>query len=191
MRLEGLAPETTYTYQVFDGAEPISSPGSITTAPAVTKPFRFVVYGDNRSDHDAHAMVIQSIVEDVSFIVHSGDLVGSGQFEPHWDIFFAIEGDLLQNIPIYPAVGNHEVYGGKATIFSRLFHPPMETSSTPLYYAFSWSNTRFIIIDGWVNIVGWYECLVMGKVQNRCLNTAQEAWLLDELETTREDPSID
>ena len=190
-RPKGLAPDTTYVYQVFDGAEPISSTGSVRTAPSVSKPFRFLLYGDNRSDHDAHAMVMQSIVEDASLIVHTGDLVGSGHFEAHWDIFFAIEADLLQNVPIYPAVGNHEVYGGSADIFERLFHPPSETSGSRLYYAFTWSNARFIIIDGWVNIVGWYDCLVMGKVQNRCLNPEQESWLLDELADTRANDAID
>ncbi|MDP6946311.1 MAG: metallophosphoesterase family protein, partial [Myxococcota bacterium] len=191
VRLEGLAPDATYVYQVFDGAEPISSSGSVTTAPVLAKPFRFLLYGDNRSDHDAHLMVIQAIVEDASLIVHSGDLVNSGEFESQWDTFFAIESDLLKDIPIYPAVGNHEEHAGDAPIFARLFHTPSDTSGSPFYYGFSWSNVRFLIIDGWINIVGWYECLVMGKVQNRCLSPEQEGWVLDELAAARDDDSID
>ncbi|HEX7600883.1 MAG TPA: hypothetical protein VF316_04725, partial [Polyangiaceae bacterium] len=61
VRVEGLTPGTSYGYVVRAG-EARSDPGRFTTAPAADRPFRFVVYGDTRSDPTAHAAVVRAIL---------------------------------------------------------------------------------------------------------------------------------
>lgn len=48
---------------------------------------------------------------------------------------------------MFPAVGNHEEDGGRAELFGRYFAPPTESSGKEEYYAFTYGNSRFIVMD--------------------------------------------
>ncbi len=191
-KLGGLPPDSAYVYAVYSGDTPQSPDGSFHTAPSLPLPFSFVLYGDNRSDHVSHEMVVQSIEEDFAFIIHTGDMVGDGEVEADWDIFFDIEADLLRHHTIYGAIGNHEEEDGEAPIFERMFHVPSSESGSndPFFYSYDYSNSRFIIIDGWVSVQPWYVCILMGKFHDNCLSAAQEAWVLATLKDAQADSWI-
>src|SRR5580704_15329625 len=53
--LTGLQPNTRYDYNA-SGQD--AGKGSFKTPPAGNEPYRFVVYGDNRTRHDVHRQVI-------------------------------------------------------------------------------------------------------------------------------------
>lgn len=192
-KVGGLEPGTAYVYAVYDGEDKVSPEGAIHTAADGTVPFKFAVYGDNRSDHDAHELVIQSLVDDFSFIVHTGDMVSDGEIEEHWDFFFDIEADVLRNAPVYGAIGNHEEHDGEAPIYARLFHFPSSESGSPseFYYSFTYSNSHFVFIDGWVDVMEWYFCILVGKAHDNCLTPEQLEWVEDDLKAARNDPAID
>ncbi|WP_170319659.1 purple acid phosphatase family protein [Polyangium spumosum] len=152
IRVEGLAPATTYAYRVKIG-DAESKPVEFTTAPADNRPFKFVVYGDSRSDAASHAAVIRAIERaPADFLVHTGDMVQDGDNEAQWQEFFQIEGDLLASRSVFVAVGNHELTAPDPTgqvNFLRYFAPTeADGRERPhLYGSFRWSNTRFFLLN--------------------------------------------
>ncbi|UCD84982.1 MAG: metallophosphoesterase family protein [Deltaproteobacteria bacterium] len=144
--INGLLPSTEYHYQVTSVAVP-SEDSTFTTAGTISEPFRFVVHGDNRTNHDDHRKVVEAIISGTGkpdLIVNTGDLVGSGMLLAEWDKFFEIEQPLLKSSPLFPSFGNHEL--GGAHIFKGYFSLPENTGSG-LYYSFNYGNSHFIIIN--------------------------------------------
>jgi hypothetical protein len=119
VRAAGLAPATRYAYTVVAGGAPVGS-GHVTTAPAPASSdpgasHTFIVYGDDRSDDDAHAAVVRAMTLVPSdFLVNTGDLVADGGSAANWATFFDIERDLLRERPLFTAIGNHELYDDAA-----------------------------------------------------------------------------
>lgn len=180
LRIEGLEPATAYQYAVIAGGAK-REPGRFTTAPAPgdARPFRFLVYGDNRTDHVAHAAVVRAISAVPSdFLVHTGDMVQSGGSESEWQQFFAIEGELLRDRCVFAAVGNHELTAPDASgglAFLRYFASaePDGSERAQLYGSFRWSNTRFFLLnamDAWTG--------------------EAPAWLRGELARSLEEPGL-
>jgi len=74
------------------------------------------VYGDSRdqlpsSDQNVrHRMVAEQISreEDVSFVLHTGDILTDSRSLSDWDRFFAAGGVMLANTTFVPVMGNHE-----------------------------------------------------------------------------------
>jgi acid phosphatase type 7 len=154
LRLGGLSPATVYDYTVTGPSDDAKGEtGRFTTAPAENKPFRFVVYGDTRSDHDAHAAVVRAIYSTPSdFLVNTGDMVQNGSNPRDWEAMFAIEKKLLRDRCVFASVGNHELYGGGSgeAAFVRYFGAVRsEEGREPsrLYGSFRWSNTRFFLLN--------------------------------------------
>ncbi len=151
VRLAGLQPSTTYSYVVECGDD-TSEPGRFATAPDPDEPFTFLVYGDTRSNHDQHRTVVQAMLpEAADFALHTGDMVSDGEEADQWQTFFEIERELLRDVPVYPTVGNHEEHDGHVDLLKRFFSPPTESSDREEYYAFTYGNARFLVIDSHVD----------------------------------------
>lgn len=119
--------------------------------------FRFVVFGDTRSDLQVWKAVLQSINKwEPLFAVNLGDLTLNG-YSMDMDGYFVQALDKYARFPLLAVPGNHDVrsgglpfeyiFGGKD---SRVFH-------------FDVSNCRFIIMDstGVKSAVSWEEQLQM------------------------------
>jgi len=163
--VEGLTPATRYAFAVKTaGGE---RRGALTTAPdpASAAPFRFLVYGDNRTDDAAHAAVVKAMAErPADFLVHTGDFVERGGSAANWQTFFEIEAPLLRDRCLVSCVGNHELVDGSGIQYARFFGPSdpvSEGDAGPgagglplgvehLNGTFRWSNTRFFMINGMV-----------------------------------------
>src|SRR4051812_2511736 len=103
--VKGLEPSTRYPFTVRAHGAPRY--GAITTAPAESSgaAFRFLVYGDNRSDDAAHASVVRAMVASASsFIVATGDMVENGGSASQWQTFFDIEAPLTRERPVFAVV---------------------------------------------------------------------------------------
>jgi acid phosphatase type 7 len=152
VRLDGLAPATAYRYKVIVG-DKASEEGSFVTAPADSRPFTFIAYGDSRSDHEAHTAVIRSLRAVPSdFLIHTGDIVATGDEEDDWKAFFEVENSLLRDRCVFATIGNHELLGDKgvgAAAFMRYFACSDEQGKdrAKLYGTFRWSNTRFFLLN--------------------------------------------
>ncbi len=191
--LAGLTPSTGYAYGLRQDGVNLGE-GQFVTAPVGPESFQFAVHGDNRSDHVAHATVVENLLgENLAFVVNTGDMVSDGEVEEQWDEFFAIEGELLASVPIYPAVGNHEEHDGEIAIYERTFELPAQAcgSGEESYYSFDYANAHFVVIDDFVQVHPWYECLLIGKLYDNCLTNDQLSWLNIDLAQAAADPTID
>ena len=151
LRVAGLDPGTTYDYRVVSG-DAKSELGHFTTAPTGDPPFRFLVYGDSRSDHAAHEAITRALVAAPGeFLVNTGDMVLAGKDPADWSAFFRIEGPLLRDHCVFACVGNHELSRGDPAgevAFLRYFSGADENGErTRLYGSFRWSNTRFFLLN--------------------------------------------
>jgi hypothetical protein len=168
LRVDGLAPGTTYRYAVHV-EQTATTPVRFTTPTAdPSQPFSFVVYGDCRSNPEAHASVVRSIgAQRFDFLIQTGDLVQRGDSAPQWRQFFGIEAPLLAGKPMYVSAGNHDLDGllpHKRDAFLRYFGaPPRETSRS--YFTFRWGNTRVFVLDytlGWLGAQGaWLHAALL------------------------------
>lgn len=147
--LENLSPGTHYTYSVRSGNS--SKLASFTTAPLerADATFRFLAYGDNRTDEAAHAAVVRAMVGSPGdFLIHTGDFVENGASLPQWQAFFEIEAPLLGTRPVVSAVGNHELVDASGVNYTRFFGPSGATKPEHLDHTFRWGNTRFFLLNG-------------------------------------------
>jgi 3',5'-cyclic AMP phosphodiesterase CpdA len=172
LRVDGLAPATAYDYRVGGEA------GHFTTAPTDNRPFRFLLYGDSRTDPEAHAAVVRRMAgAPGDFLINTGDLVHSGANPSDWREFFAIESPLLRDRCVFAAVGNHELARGDAAgevAFLRYFAPVDEGRELRrLYGTFRWSNTRFFLLNAMDKWTG-----------------DERAWLRAELEHARDEQGL-
>jgi 3',5'-cyclic AMP phosphodiesterase CpdA len=155
--VDGLAPGTRYAYTV-EGAGGVKS-GTFTTAPpeGSTEGFRFLAYGDNRSDAAAHAAVVKAMqAAPGDFLIHTGDFVEDGGQPDDWRRFFDIEAPLLRERCVYSAVGNHELTDGAGIAYARYFgatDPPSATARFApehLNGTTRWANARFFFLNSMV-----------------------------------------
>ena len=134
--LTGLKPGNTYYYQSFPGD---AGKGSFKTPPSGPARFQFVVFGDTRTRHDVHRMVIGGILKyaNPDFVMHTGDLVEDGGDNSLWPIFFDAERELLRKTAFFPALGNHERNASN-------YYDYMDAKP---YYSFNWGSAHFAVID--------------------------------------------
>ncbi len=136
VKLTGLKPYTRYAYTVAC-MEDVKSGKFVTAAPA-GQPFRFVAYGDNRTQPSVHAAVLARMSRfSPDFIVQTGDQVADGTNESQWDEFWRIAGKALSETAYYPSLGNHERHGDP---YFRYFAVPAE-------YSFDYGNAHFVALD--------------------------------------------
>jgi len=174
LEITGLAPATPYSYRV-DSARVPSAVGLIHTETDAASPYRFVIFGDTRSNHDDHRSVVDRIiVEAPAFMLHTGDLVSDGTSEGDWATFFDVEEGLVRDVTLYPTLGNHEADGAR---YLELFAPPDDLApGTENYYAFTFATTAVLMLDLYLSDFG--------------PGSAQYTWLEDTLQAFVQDPSI-
>jgi hypothetical protein len=153
----GLQPATGYTYEVRVAGAPAAK-GRFSTAPrgASDAPARFLVYGDDRSDEEAHAALVRVLRATPSdFLVNTGDIVADGGNAADWQSFFEVEAPLLRERPLFLAIGNHELYNDEAgATFARYFGSSTTTgangASGPAapYGTMRWGPARFFFLNG-------------------------------------------
>jgi hypothetical protein len=149
----GLRPGSAYEYEL---GGPNGASGRFRTAPEPGQPFRFVAYGDTRSNPGDHAAVSRGIArEDPAFVLMSGDLVADGD---NWDLwneqFFGPAAPYLKGAAIQPARGNHE---GSAAFYADFLGRPLDR----LYYSFDYGNAHFVVLDNYAAdreaMVAWLD----------------------------------
>jgi Icc-related predicted phosphoesterase len=138
------------------------SQASLTTQPVelqpqVSTPFHFVVYGDSRF-HDpkdldaANPPVRQALVQAIAhtnpaFISFGGDIVYNGYDKDDWKVFDAETAVWREKkIPVYPALGNHDLHGSEQIALSNYFErfPDLKGS---LYYSVRIANALMLVLD--------------------------------------------
>lgn len=151
--LQNLEPGRSYRYEVLAGSEKFS--GTFQTAPEFGQPFTFTVWGDSQN-YDPSPTIFRSIIKQmlkhpVDLVMSIGDVVDNARdIKMYFKDLFKPGDDLFRNVPFYVAAGNHELNGDPdLEKFDSLFDFPGDER----YCAFTYSNSRFIIMDS-NNITG-------------------------------------
>jgi len=133
----------------------------------VNAPFRFVAYGDTRfhdpNDTDAanpsiRVALVQAIAEvNPAFICFTGDIVYNGYDAGDWKVWdneTRIWRD--KKIPIYPALGNHDLHGDQNLALGNYFHrfPDLKNSR---YYSVRAANALLLVLDSSLEEVSGQE----------------------------------
>ncbi|MFO0604042.1 MAG: metallophosphoesterase [Polyangiales bacterium] len=165
LRVSGLTPGARYRYEVT-GPGLAPARGAFNAMPDAFAPFRFVLYGDTRGGHVAHAAVMRAVArEGADFVVHTGDLVGDGRVEAQWQRFFDIERDALRDAAWVPVVGNHELQGAApagVANFRRYVHSEEDSPRPELDYTLHYGNVHLVLanaFDNWTSphMRAWLE----------------------------------
>jgi len=149
--LTNLEPEEHYYYQIKSCKTgkrmrlpdiTISATGTFQTAVYPNTSFRFIVYGDSRSNPGMHGELAQRMLEvEPDFIINTGDLVRNGKKYASWGTeFFKPLESAIAHIPIYPCLGNHEK---NSKYYFDFFSLPQNES----WYSFDYGNAHFIALD--------------------------------------------
>lgn len=144
IQLNSLAPDTAYQYLILSDTNDVFE-GRCHTAPNQARSLRLVVYGDSRSQPDAHNSVIKAILRnEPEIVLHTGDLVNIGEKQESWvPEFFEPARELIQHTPVFPILGNHEYWHSGRSWFSSFFCLP----NNEQWFAFSYGNVRIIGLD--------------------------------------------
>jgi len=120
-------------------------------------PFHFVAYGDSRF-HDpkdteaANPAVRQALVQAIAqtspaFISFGGDIVYNGYDKDDWKVWDRETAVWRTNkIPVYPALGNHDLHGDERVALANYFErfPELKNSR---YYSVRAANTLMLVLD--------------------------------------------
>lgn len=110
--LTNLRPHAIYTYAAeTEGVR--SAPKKFTTFGSHPFKVTFIAYGDTRTNPKIHASIAENFKRySPDFILHTGDLVTAGKRHEQWGReFFAPLASVIDEVPILPAIGNHEEDG--------------------------------------------------------------------------------
>jgi hypothetical protein len=134
-----------------------ASPNDLALHQNAAPPFRFVVFGDTRFTNPAdtaaanptirHAMVRAIAGEHPAFIAISGDLVYVGENPNDWKVWDSETSAWHDaGIPIYPALGNHDLKGNQATALGNYFarFPDLQQHR---YYSVRVANCLLLTLD--------------------------------------------
>ena len=159
--IEGLDRFTNYYYQVTTGGAE-SGVSMFKTPPFASdnEDFRFVAISDmqkssadpNVFDEVIHEGILEYLeelyrgetAENLALILIPGDLVDYGNTYHQWEEdFFNPAADLLESVPVYPVMGNHEA---NTSYFFQYFHLP-ENGFEEHWWWKDYGNVRFIGLD--------------------------------------------
>jgi Icc-related predicted phosphoesterase len=125
--------------------------------PQISLPFRFAAYGDTRftdpkNSDAANALVRQTLVQAIAdahpaFISIGGDIAYKGSSANDWQIWDKETAVWRENkIPIYPALGNHDLYGDEKVALANYFQrfPDLQNNR---YYSVRAANTLLLMLD--------------------------------------------
>ena len=144
--IENLKPESQYFYRTetrFEGASPLlSDVFTFQTAVKPETPFAFAVISDTQGNPAVSGKLAEHAWgQRPSFLLHPGDLVSTGGNDAHWtEHFFPGLRPLINYVPFYPVLGNHEQN-------ARNYFDYVSLPNPEYYYEFQFGNTHFFMID--------------------------------------------
>lgn len=167
VRLEGLQPGERIYYGWADGDAPlVVAPHQYydpAPPPGEEAPVRFWVLGDSGKGSPAQHAVADAIrahpaTPEADFLIHVGDIAYENGSTRDFDRnYFGVYADLLAHLPVYPALGNHELHRSDAKEqtgpwFEAFVLPTRGElggvpSGTEAYYSFDCGPVHVVVLD--------------------------------------------
>lgn len=202
--ITGLQPNTRYAYRLSSNGTH-SEPYDFKTAPVAGSPVSFLAISDAQMKPDL-PMTVAAIGKLVQpdLIIFSGDLIDEPDRVPDWyggersffDVFTGRQpgAPLLQKIPLFPSLGNHE-YGEAPRSASSLDETASLQTYTALfnlpnnerYYSHDYGNVHFIhlnIARQWTSDAATKPQWILGDPITP--GSAQYQWLVKDLAQKRQ-----
>jgi acid phosphatase type 7 len=149
--LSELEPGSTYYYRAVGIGRP-SEVNRFRTAPSggSSSRFTFAVIGDS-GDGGKNQLAVAALLERLKpdLILHTGDVVYPAGEERYYDRrFFVPYRRLIKEVPVFPALGNHDLEKNDGAAYLNNFHPPRNNpQATKRYYSFDWGNAHFVALN--------------------------------------------
>jgi len=151
--MHGLLPNQFHCYEVHEDGEPVAGGLLLRTAfEDAVRPVRIMVAGDTGTGNEfQYALRDQMAQDDADLWLHLGDIAyKSADYVTLEQKFFRVYEDLLDHIPVYPVLGNHDykLDGGEA--YLDVFHLPENAAriqDSQRYYSFELGSVHFIALD--------------------------------------------
>ncbi|MBI4585928.1 MAG: metallophosphoesterase family protein [Planctomycetes bacterium] len=152
IRLAGLKENTLYHYRLLHDGVVASEGHFFKTAPAdPAAPLRCAVFGDSGSGTAAQlAVAAQVKISDPDLVLITGDVIYNVGAPHELDpAYFIPYRELIDRIPFYPSLGNHDVAtAGGQPLLDALYLPRNNYTETEHYYSFDrGSVAHFIALD--------------------------------------------
>ncbi|HUT99988.1 MAG TPA: metallophosphoesterase [Myxococcota bacterium] len=146
----GLEPQTLYHYRACSD-ETCSGDLTFSTAPQAGSRFRFAVYGDSRSNPPEHQRVAEGIIGETPILAFNvGDVVENGNNRDEYkSMHFDPTRRLGEYVPIYVAIGNHEMKQYEVPDFLdyMMFPEDPDVPLPELSYTFTYGDAYFLVLD--------------------------------------------
>jgi len=164
-KVEGLAPDTIYQYQVIRAGKPIGS-GTVRTWPAKSQSLTYFVIGDwgNASSAqyalagrmEQERKLLEATDSPVRFVLSTGDTIyAGGGADRDWDNkFFMPYASTLSSIPFYSVLGNHDGNESESSWDLPAFLDNFFSPAGPMsrYYHFRFADlAEFFALDSTTN----------------------------------------
>lgn len=189
--LTDLLPGVTYQYRLGLQTEygtTWSAPGQWTTDGGPKETFQFAVWGSNapRSGSSMHATFTQLIAAleargPFAFGVTLGDslelLPGTpdeATIRNRYLNYFTAIAPLSRQLPLYPALGNHDNPGCTACVLAFRNYYPLPEQNDQTYYSFDYGSAHLVILN----------TRLLGGENTAHINRSQWLWLQDDLAQT-------
>jgi predicted phosphodiesterase len=145
--VSGLSSDTEYGYSVL-GDDELLYKGRFRTLPE-RGDYRVAIIGDTHlkfKEFDVLAKQIDNVSP--NFIVHLGDFVCVDYDKDEWKDFFQLGKGLLDHVPIFPVIGNHDCSDGKEVqLYDAFFVEPDKSLVQPRYYKALICDDLYIVLD--------------------------------------------
>jgi MYXO-CTERM domain-containing protein len=189
VRVTGLEPDTRYFYEI--GTPDMALAGGdeghtfVTPPPVGTpRPTRIWVIGDSgKADQnaaavrDAYKMFAGGRHTDL-WLMLGDNAYDAGSDDQYQKAVFELYPELLRQVFLWPALGNHEMgsWNGRTMPYLEMFSLPTRgevgglPSGTELYYSFDFANMHFVVLDS--------------MISSRASDGAMLTWLREDLAAT-------
>jgi 3',5'-cyclic AMP phosphodiesterase CpdA len=146
-RVSGLEPGVRYCYRLRNSRGALTEWASLGTAPKPEpgRVDRFLLLGDSGSGLPSqHAVAMRIARVPVDAILFLGDIAyrsgTAGQLQKR---FFDVYGPLIQRVPVYAAIGNHDNRTHQGRAFEEAFILP----GNERWYSFNLGDVHFVVLD--------------------------------------------
>jgi hypothetical protein len=178
VRLDDLPPDSEVIYSVAVGSTLGAGPFTFRSPPALDRPQRILVISDLHATKERTEAVLARIVSaalaaGVDFALGCGDYVDEPDENQFDDTFDGLR-PLLHRIPMFTAIGNHEIRS--PNYFNAFVLPvadPPDPGAPELYYSFRRGNVWIGVLDA----MEWQLSWAFGEP------LAQVEWLSKELDS--------
>lgn len=144
----GLTAGTSYRYRILTDGVALHE-ATFATAPDPGRAFSFVMIGDSgHGEPEQYAVAAQMLALHPDFMLHLGDVVypngQTGGYDPY---FFAPYHDLIDRVPVFPTLGNHDYHTANGQPYLDAFYLPATGPGGERYYSFDWGDAHFVALD--------------------------------------------